>query len=255
MRDHQAPLIGSIVLITGASRGIGRAIATRLARAGAKTVLAARTIDALAVAAEEIRSCGQETLVVPTDVTDDQQLEMLVAAAQARFGSIDILVNNAGGGPPRTPIHKARLTDWDWTLRVNLWATMKLTQLVLPSMLERRSGAVINICSHAGLHGKAGEAAYAAAKFGVRGFTQALFEEVREHGVKVSAIFPGYVDTALIPPNRRVDREKMLRPEDVAEVVYEVATSSGRCCPLELVLHPQHDPFVQNRKPKEENRL
>jgi hypothetical protein len=206
-------------------------------------VLAARTTDALAAVAEEIRSFGQETLVVPTDVTDDQQLEMLVDAAHARFGSIDILVNNAGGGPPRTPIHKARLSDWDRTLRVNLWATMRLTKLVLPFMMERRSGAVINICSHAGLSGKAGESAYAAAKFGVRGFTQSLFEEVREHGITVSAIFPGYVATSLIPPNRRIDREKMLQPEDIAEVVYEVVTSSPRCCPLEIVLHPQHDPM------------
>jgi NADP-dependent 3-hydroxy acid dehydrogenase YdfG len=248
MHENNFPLTGHVALVTGASRGIGRAVATRLARAGAKTVLAARTKDALHAVAEEIRSCGQETLVVPTDVTDDQQLETLVAAAQARFGSIDILVNNAGGGPPRTPIHKARLTDWDWTLRVNLWATMRLTKLVLPSMLERHSGAIINICSQAGLSGRAGESAYAAAKFGVRGFTQALFEEVREHGIKVSAIFPGYVATSLIPPNRRVDREKMLRPEDVAEVVYEVMTSSPRCCPLEIVLHPQHDPFSLDRK-------
>lgn len=248
MQAHTFSLTGQRALITGASRGIGRAIATRLARAGAKTVLAARTTDALAAVAEGIRSLGRETVVVPTDVTDDQQLEALVEAAQARFGSIDILVNNAGGGPPRTLIRKARLIDWEWTLRVNLWATMRLTKLVLPSMLERRSGAIINICSQAGLSGKAGEAAYAAAKFGVRGFTQSLFAEVREHGIKVSAIFPGYVDTSLIPPNRRIDREKMLRPEDVAEVVYEVATSSPRCCPLEIILHPQHDPFSLDRQ-------
>ncbi|MGE0681347.1 MAG: SDR family oxidoreductase [Candidatus Binatia bacterium] len=237
------PLTGRVALITGASRGIGRAVATRLAQAGAKIVLAARTRDALATVAEEIRSFGQDAFVAPTDVTNDQQLERLVDAAQARFGSIDILVNNAGGGPPRTPIYKARLTDWDWTLRVNLWATMRLTKLVLPSMMERRNGVIINICSHAGLTGKAGESAYAAAKFGVRGFTQALFEEVREHGIKVSTIFPGYVDTPLIPPNRRVDRAKMLQPEDIARVAYEVVTSSLRCCPLEIVLHPQHDPM------------
>lgn len=243
MQDNNSPLTGQIALITGASRGIGRAIATRLARAGAKTVLAARTKDALQTVAEEIRSFDQETLVVPTDVTNDQQLELLVDTAQARFGPIDILVNNAGGGPPRTPIQKARLTDWDWTLRVNLWATMRLTKLVLPSMLERRSGAIVNICSQAGLSGQAGESAYAAAKFGVRGFTQSLFAEVREHSIKVSAIFPGYVATSLIPPNRRVDREKMLQPEDIAEVVYEVVTSSPRCCPLEIVLQPQHDPM------------
>jgi NADP-dependent 3-hydroxy acid dehydrogenase YdfG len=236
-------LTGRIALITGASRGIGQAVALRLAQAGAATVLAARTEQQLHEVAEAICTSGAEALVVPTDVTSDHQLEALVNAAFARFGRIDILVNNAGGGPPRTPIVKARTADWQWTLRVNLWATMVLTKLVLPSMIERQSGAIMNICSLAGLTGKAGEAAYAAAKFGIRGFSQSLFEEVREHGIKVSTICSGYVDTALIPPNRRVDRSKMLSPADVAEAVYEVAVSSPRCCPAEIVLYPQHDPL------------
>jgi NADP-dependent 3-hydroxy acid dehydrogenase YdfG len=195
------------------------------------------------VVADTVRALGQEALVLPTDVTDNQQLEALVATAHAHFGRIDMLVNNAGGGPPRAPIQKARVADWEWTLRVNLWATMLLTKLVLPGMVERRSGAVINICSQAGLSGKAGEAAYAAAKFGVRGFTQALFDEVRHYGIKVSTIHPGYVDTTMIPPNRRLERDKMLRAEDVAEVVYQVATSSRWNCPVEIILQPQQDPL------------
>jgi short-subunit dehydrogenase len=243
MSVETPPLAGRIALITGASRGIGRATALRLARAGAAIVLAARTEPDLSAVAEIIRTLGMEALVVPTDVIDDQQLEALVDATLARFGHIDLLVNNAGGGPPRTPIVKTKLMDWKWTLRVNLWATMVLTKLVLPSMIERRSGAIVNICSLAGLTGKAGEAVYAAAKFGVRGFSQSLFEEVREYGIKVSTLCPGYVDTALIPPNRRVDRSKMLSPEDVAEAVYGVVLSPARCCPLEIVLQPQHDPL------------
>jgi short-subunit dehydrogenase len=119
---------------------------------------------------------------------------------------------------------------------------MTLTKLVLPSMLARHSGTIVNICSLASLAGKPGEAAYSAAKFGMRGFSQSLFEEVREYGIKVSTICPGYVDTALIPPNRRVDRNKMLSPENVAQAVYEVVVSSARCCPLEIILQPQHDP-------------
>jgi short-subunit dehydrogenase len=243
MSVETLPLAGRIALITGASRGIGRATAVRLARAGAAIVLAARTEPDLSAVAEIIRTLGMEALVVPTDVIDDQQLEALVDATLARFGHIDLLINNAGGGPLRTPIVKTRLRDWEWTLRVNLWATMILTKLVLPSMIERRSGAIVNICSLAGLTGKAGEAVYAAAKFGVRGFGQSLFEEVREYGIKVSTLCPGYVDTALIPPNRRVDRSKMLSPEDVAEAVYGVVVSPARCCPLEIVLQPQHDPL------------
>jgi len=243
MSSELLPLVDRVALITGASRGIGRAIALRLARAGAVTILAARTEQDLSVIVDTIRASGGKALAVPTDVTDDQQLATLVSTTLARFGHIDILVNNAGGGPPRTLVAKARATDWEWTLRTNLWATMILTKLVLPSMIERHSGAIINICSVAGLSGKAGEAAYAAAKFGVRGFSQSLFEEVREYGIKVSTICPGYVDTALIPPNRRVDRSKMLSPEDVAETVYAVAVSPARSCPLEIILQPQHDPL------------
>lgn len=243
MPSELPPLIDRIALITGASRGIGRAIALRLAQAGATTILAARTERDLSAVADTIHTSGGKALVVPTDVTDDQQLATLANTALARFGHIDILVNNAGGGPPRASVAKARITDWEWTLRTNLWATMVLTKLVLPAMIESRSGAIINIGSLAGLNGKAGEAAYTAAKFGVRGFSQSLFAEVREYGIKVSTIYPGYVDTALIPPNRRVDRSKMLSPADVAEAVYMVAVSPARGCPIEIILQPQHDPL------------
>jgi NADP-dependent 3-hydroxy acid dehydrogenase YdfG len=243
MSTETLSLAGRVALITGASRGIGRATALRLAQAGAVTVLAARTEPALLTVAEAIRSLGMDTLVVPTDVTNDQQLETLAKTTHDRFGHIDILLNNAGGGPPRSPVVKARIVDWAWTLRVNLWATMVLTKLVLPSMVERRSGTIVNMCSLAGLTGKAGEAAYAAAKFGIRGFSQSVFEEVRGYGIKVSTICPGYVDTALLPLNRHVDRSKMLSPDDVAQAVYDVVTSPARCCPLEIVLSPQHDPL------------
>jgi 3-oxoacyl-[acyl-carrier protein] reductase len=243
MLDETQLLAGRVALITGAGRGIGRAIALRLARAGASIALAARTTRELSAVAEAAQASGAEALVVPTDVASDQQLEGLVDTTLARFGGIDVLVNNAGGGPPRTPVVKARMLDWEWTLRVNLWATMALTKLVLPGMITRQSGAIVNICSLAGLAGKAGEAAYAAAKFGVRGFSQSLFEEVREFGIKVSTICPGYVDTPLIPANRRVDRSKMLSPEDVAEAVYSVVISPPRSCPVEIVLHPQYDPL------------
>lgn len=236
-------LLGQVALITGASSGIGRAIALRLAGAGATIVLASRTADDLQKVVVIIHAAGGKAFSIPTDVTDEQQLTALVEHALSQFGRINILVNNAGGGTPRTPIVKARLADWEWTLRVNLWATMMLTKLALPGMIERQQGAIINICSLAGMTGKAGEAAYAAAKFGVRGFTQSLFAEVREHGIKVSTICPGYVDTEMIPPNRRVDRTKMIRPEDVAEAVYTVVTSSARMCPVEIVLQPQYDPL------------
>ena len=243
MAADSHPLRGQVALITGASRGIGRAVALRLAHAGATTALASRTADDLQQVAAMIDAAGGKAFAIPTDVTEEQQLTVLVERTLSRFGHIDILVNNAGGGTPRTPIVKARLADWEWTLRINLWATMVLSKLVLPGMIERQQGTIINLCSFAGMTGKAGEAAYAAAKFGVRGFTQSLFEEVREYGIKVSVICPGYVDTTMIPSNRRVDRTRMIRPEDVAEVVCSVVTSSARMCPVEIVLQPQYDPL------------
>lgn len=243
MPSLSQPLFGQIAIVTGASRGIGRATALRLAQAGATVVLAARSAEALHEVAQLIETSEGTTLVVPTDVTKDQHLSALVDQTLARYGHVDILVNNAGGGSPRTPTVKAQFSDWERTLRVNLWATMILSKLVLPDMIERRQGTIINICSLAGLTGKAGEAAYAAAKFGVRGFTQSLFDEVHDYGIKVSTLCPGYVDTTMIPPNRRLERAKMLRPEDVAEAVHSVVTSSARMCPVEIVLQPQYDPL------------
>ena len=239
----QQTLHGQIALITGASRGIGRATALCLAEAGATIALAARTDTDLHAVANLVQQYGSEALVIPTDVTDDDQLDFLVQTLTARCGHIDILVNNAGGGTPRTPVVKARVHDWQWTLRVNLWATMQLSRLVLPGMIARRTGAIINVCSLAGLTGKAGESAYAAAKFGVRGFSQALFEEVREFAIKVCTICPGYVDTTLLPPNRRIDRHKLISPDDVAKAIHSVVVASPRSCPTEIVLQPQYDPL------------
>ncbi len=243
MAADATPLAGRIALITGAGRGIGRATALRLAKAGAATVLAARTESQLQETAEAIQAWGTKTLILPTDVTDDRQLEALVDQSLSHFGHIDILVNNAGGGPPRTSVVKARPVDWTVTLRTNLWATMLVSKLVLPAMIAQECGAIINICSQAGLAGRAGEAAYAAAKFGVRGFNQALLEEVREKGVRVSTIFPGFVDTVMIPPNKQLNRSKMLSPQDVAEAVYNITVASPQCCPAEVVLQPQYNPL------------
>ena len=239
----QRPLSGQVALITGAGRGIGRAVALRLARVNITVVLAARTKSQLDETASLAQQLGAEALPLPTDVTQDDQTEALVDTALSRFGHIDIVVNNAGGGPPRTSIVKARRADWEAVLRTNLWATMLVSKLVLPAMLARQRGTIINICSQAGLAGRAGEAAYAAAKFGVRGFSQALLEEVREKGIKVSTIYPGYVNTAMIPPNKRLQRHKMLSPDDVAEAVYQIVISPPHCCPVELVLQPLSDPL------------
>ena len=156
----------------------------------------------------EAKAAGapEPVLPVPADVTRDADLEQAVRVIMERLGRITILVNNAGFAPPRSSLLKTSLADWDRTLGTCLRAPMVLTRLVLPDMLAHDHGSIINVASIAGKKGRAGEAAYAAAKFGLLGFTQSLFEEVREHGIKVTAICPGVVDTDLIPPNKNVDR-------------------------------------------------
>jgi NADP-dependent 3-hydroxy acid dehydrogenase YdfG len=231
-----------VALITGAGRGIGRATALRLARAGADVALVARTPAELdAVAAEAARS-GVRTLPLPADLTDDAQVEALVQRAVVQLGSISVLVNSAGVAPPRQAHGMAAVADWDRMLATCLRAPMVLSHLLLPDMLAHHDGAIVNIASTAARATRPGEAAYAAAKAGLLAFTRALRGEVRDSGIKVAAVCPGYVDTGFIPSNRRVDRTKFLRPEDVAEVVFQVLATPPHACATEVVLEPQFDP-------------
>ena len=235
-------LTGKVSIVTGAGRGIGRAISLALSRSDARVALAARSELELRAVAEEIKSENGEALVIPTDLTRDEDMERLVKRTLQEWGSIDVLVNNAGWGKT-TPVVSARTEDWDRTFQVNLRAPMVLSRLVLPAMIEKKAGAIINISSISGKTGQANTAAYAASKFGLIGFTESLFEEVREYGVKVAAIVPGFVDTPLIPRARRLDRSKMIRPEDIAQTVLFVLSCSPGACPVEITVRPQQSPY------------
>jgi len=233
-----------VALVTGAGRGIGRAIAIRLAQAGCRVAALARTESDLA---ETVRLAaavapGAALLPVRADVTRDADLESAVRVIIERLGRIAVLVNNAGFATPRSSLLKTSVADCDRILATCLRAPMVLTRLVLPDMLAHKRGAILNIGSLASKRGRAGETAYAAAKFGLLGFTEALFDEVRAHGVKVVAICPGLVDTAFIPANTRVDRSTFLQPSDVAEAAYNVLISAAGACPTEIVLEPQRNP-------------
>jgi 3-oxoacyl-[acyl-carrier protein] reductase len=235
-------LEGKVALVTGAGRGIGKAIALLLGTAGCRVMLAARSRDQLAEVEREIMGRKGTAAVVPCDLTRDDDIEKLVSECRRNFGAVDILINNAGWGK-RAPVVKARVEDWDQTFRLNLRAPMLLAQRLLPAMIEKGEGAVINIGSVSGKSGEANGAAYSASKFGLIGFTQSLYEEVREHGVKVSVILPGFVDTPLIPPNRQLDRSKMIQADDIAQTVLYVLTSSATCCPVEITVRPQRSPY------------
>lgn len=235
-------LKGKVAIVTGAGRGIGKAISVSLAKAGCRIVLAARTREQIEVVQEEILSQGGDALGVPTDLTADEDIQRLVEESQAQWGAVDILINNAGWGK-RASVVVASLTDWDQTFRLNLRAPMVLAKALLPNMIAKREGAVINIGSVSGKTGEANGAAYSASKFGLIGFTQSLYEEVREHGIKVAVILPGFVDTPLIPPNRQLDRSKMIQADDIAQTVLFVLTSPATCCPVEITVRPQRTPY------------
>ena len=228
--------------MTGAGRGIGKAVSVALARAGCRVVLAARTREQIEAVQKEILSRGSDALALPTDLTVDEDIQRLVEATQTKWGAADILINNAGWGK-RAPVVSANLTDWDQTFRLNLRAPMVLAKALLPNMIAKGEGAVINIGSVSGKTGEANGAAYSASKFGLIGFTQSLYEEVREHGIKVAVILPGFVDTLLIPPNRQLDRSKMLQADDIAQTVLFVLTSPATSCPVEITVRPQRTPY------------
>jgi len=241
MTHHDLP---PIALVTGASRGIGRAVALKLAGQGYDLALVARGRDDLEAVAEEVGATGVRVLCLPADITDDRQLETMLQAVMLQLGSVSVLINNAGVAPPRAPHGKAAISEWDKMLATCLRAPMVLSHLVLPDMRAHGRGAIVNIASLTGRRVRAGEAAYAAAKAGLIAFSQALFAEVRDSGVRVVCVCPGLVDTAFIPPNRRVDRSRFLQADDVATAVSQLLDLPLRACPSELVIEPQFDPEV-----------
>ena len=231
-------LKGKTALVTGAGRGIGRAIAIALANTGCKVVVTARTLPEIVAVQEEILAANGQAVAIQADLTRDDDLHALVQSC----GPVDYLINNAGWGK-RAPVVRARVDDWDQTFRLNLRAPMILAKELLPAMIKKGEGAVINIGSVSGKSGEANGAAYSASKFGLIGFTQSLYEEVREQGIKVSVILPGFVNTPMIPPVKHLDRGKMIQADDVAQAVLFVLNAPATACPVEMTIRPQKTPY------------
>lgn len=227
-----------VALVTGAGRGIGRAIAIALGKAGCTVYLTARTAPELISVQQQILAAKGEARVIPADLTRDHDLHSLVQAC----GAVDLLINNAGWGK-RASVVRSLVDDWDQTFRVNLRAPMILAKELVPAMIKKGEGAVIFIGSVSGKSGEANGAAYSASKFGLIGFTQSLYEEVREHGIKVAVILPGFVDTPMIPPVKHLDRSKMIQAEDVAEAVLYILNAPATACPVEITIRPQRTPY------------
>ncbi len=228
-------------LVTGATEGIGRATAFAFARAGWRVGVCARTgprVDALVA---ELRAAGAEAAGAAGDVGDDADARRIVHTVQAGVGSVDVLVNNAGIAVFK-PFLEQSLAEWDRTMATNVRSLYLMTREVLPGMIERKRGAVVNVASLAGKNGVKGATAYAASKHAVLGFSRSLMLEVRTLGIRVIAICPGSVDTELIrsqedpnaPPRR------ILHPDDVAATILAALELPERALVSELDVRPSN---------------
>ena len=189
-------LSGRVALVTGASQGIGRTCALRLAKEGATVAVAARSHDKLAELVNEITAAGGKAAAFALDVGDEEQVKATVKAIVAQFGKIDILVNNAGITRDQLVMRMKR-ADWDAVLQTNLTSAYLCTQAVISSMLKQRWGRIINITSVFGQMGQAGQANYSASKAGLIGLTMAIAREVGSRNITCNAVAPGFIETAM----------------------------------------------------------
>jgi 3-oxoacyl-[acyl-carrier protein] reductase len=236
----EKPIAGAVALVTGASRGIGFAIAEKLGSMGARLALCARDAARLAKAEERLRRAGFETLGAAADVRRQADIDSLLEKTRTTFGPIDILVNNAGIAT-FAPFHQQLETDWDAILDTNLKAVFLLSRAVAPEMIRRRAGHIINIASLAGKNAFAGGAVYCASKWGLLGLTQCMAEDLRGFGIRVSAVCPGTVATDFSPHTGK-DPAKMLQPEDVAHAVATLVTQAPQSFISEILLRPTQKP-------------
>ena len=213
-------LTGKVALVTGAGKGIGRALAVALAHEGVHVGLLARSANQLQAVAAELQALGVRTSMAAADVADEAAVNAAVTHLSRELGPVDILINNAGIGTFAKFLDMP-VADWEHIIQVNLLGVYYTTRAVLPAMLARQAGDIINISSTAGQRGAAGSSAYSASKFAVMGLTEALMQEVRKSNIRVSALAPSTVATELAMSNNLTDGnpEKVMQPEDIAEFV------------------------------------
>lgn len=223
-------LQGLKVLITGGSRGIGRATALSFARKGCDVAVNyLHSANKAREVVEEIESVGRKAIAIRADVSISDDCEMMVEQVVEAFGRIDVLVNNAGVFPRHFKIIEITEEEWDWMLSINLKGTFNVTKLVVPWMIERRFGRIINVASIAGKSGGTVGVAYAASKAGIIGFTRALARELAPYGITVNAVAPGPVDTDFLSPEFKEKAAKLspqgriAKPEEIAHTIVFLA--------------------------------
>ena len=224
-----------VLIVTGASSGIGAAVGKQFARQGYRVVLAARRIERLESLADEIEASGGQALAVQTDLFQYKDIQKLVASTISQFGQVDVLVNNAGFGRLKWLEQLDPGKDIQAQLQINLTATILVAREVLPHMIKRRSGHIINMASLGGFVATPTYTTYSASKFGVRGFTEALRREVGVYGIHVTGVYPGGVRTEFkdhTGTDRKTGRTTpdslRLEPEDVAQVILKVVDHPRR---------------------------
>ncbi len=223
-------------MVTGGTRGIGRAIAESLLRSGAAVAICGRARESVDRASAELKQAtGGDVLGVTADVSKWDQVELLFKTVQSRFGGLDILVNNAGAGVFRG-IQDLTLEDWRSTIDLNLTGVFNCCHYALPLLRKRGSGYIIQISSLAGINAFAGGAAYNASKFGLNGFSEAIMQDLRYENIRVSYIMPGSVDTGFSPRSGPADWK--IAPEDVAEVVIQLLRMPERTLVSRVEMRP-----------------
>jgi 3-oxoacyl-[acyl-carrier protein] reductase len=229
-------LQGKTALISGAGRGIGRGIALAFAEQGCDIAAAARSADEVNATVDAVKRCGRRALALIADVSNEHDVRAMADEALNAFGHIDILVNNAGYASFK-PFAELSLEEWRRTIDVNLTGVFLCTKAVLPSMIKRSNGRIINISSVAGLKPLIDQSAYCASKHGLNGLTKVLAMELRQYNIGVHSICPGGVDTRLAQeamPDR--DKSDWMTPEDIAHACLYLASLSPRATTDEIVV-------------------
>ena len=227
-------LIGKVAIVTGASRGIGRAISVALAGEGAAVVLAARSIEKLEETAEQVSKAGGQAEIVVTELTEEDSIKNLVKETAEKFGRLDILVNNAGV-THSAPLAETATQDWEKCMQVNARAPFILCREALGLLSKAEAGCIINIASVVGVKGYPLQSAYTSSKHALRGMTISLSEELRGSNVRVHLLCPGGVDTDMVGNVRPdIKKEDLIRPDEIAELVLYLVTHKGNAVIDEL---------------------
>jgi 3-oxoacyl-[acyl-carrier protein] reductase len=230
-----------VAVVTGGGRGIGAAIAQKLAAMGAKTVIAGRTAALLERTAGQIRASGGHCHPVICDVSSLESTESLARFVEKEFGRADILVNNAGVGTRGTPLHLLAPEDWDRVFHTNLRGVFYCIRAMVPMMIRASRGEIVNISSLAGKNPLPQGAAYAATKWGLNGLSYSVAEELRQYNIRVTVVCPGSTATDLTPHEGK-DPGRMLQPSDVAHAVAAIVMQSPQSFISEVLLRPTQKP-------------